>query len=181
MNKKENILGLFFNNPTKHWSFEEVIKSAKISRPQANNWLKKFIKEKLIKRIKMKNKMPYYIANYENPNYLNTKRLFALAMLNNSGFLKHLTNLPKAKTIILFGSINRGDWYEESDIDLFIQGSPEGLDYGFFRKKLHREIEILAYQTEKDIKRLNPVLLKNIFRGYIVKGNIDFLKVNANV
>lgn len=58
--KEERIMGLFFDNPTKEWHFEEVIKKAKIARSKADNWLKKFINEGLVKRIKKSGKMPYY-------------------------------------------------------------------------------------------------------------------------
>ena len=179
--KDELILELFYNNPTKHWHFEELIKKAKISRPQLNNWLKKFLKEKLIKKPKPKDKMPYYVANYENPDYQNKKRLFILNKLNDSGFLKHLSELPKAKTIILFGSLSRWDWYKDSDIDLFILGNSEGLKEGEFSKKLHRDIQIFSYKTKRELEKLNQGLLKNIIGGFKIKGNLDFLEVKPNV
>src|SRR3989338_6951522 len=55
MKKEENILELFLNEPTKHWHFEELVKRGKVSRPQTNDWLKIFLKEGLIQRIKVKN------------------------------------------------------------------------------------------------------------------------------
>ncbi len=175
--KEENIIKLFYEYPTKHWHFEELIKEAKISRPQLNNWLKKFLKEELIKKLEPKNKMPYYVANYESPNYQNNKRLYALENLNKTGFLKHLLELPKAKTVILFGSLSRWDWYKDSDIDLFILGSSEGFKEGEFRKKLHREIQIFSYENKKELQNLPLGLLKNIIAGYKIKGNLNFLEV----
>jgi len=179
--KEEMILELVYNNPTKHWHFEEIIKKAKISRPQLNNWLKKFLKEELIKRLKPKDRMPYYVANYENPNYQNKKKLFILNKLNDSGFLKHLLELHKAKTIILFGSLSRWDWYKDSDIDLFILGNSEGSKEEEFSKKLHRNIQIFSYKNKRELEKLNQGLLKNIIEGYKIKGNLDFLEVKLNV
>jgi len=181
MSKEEKVLKLFYEYPTKHWHFEELIKEAKISRPQLNNWLKKFLKEKLIKKLEPKNKNPYYISNYENPNYQNSKRLYSLENLNKTGFLKHLLELPKAKTIILFGSLSRWDWYKDSDIDLFILGNTEGFKEGEFRKKLHREIQIFSYENKKELKNLPLGLLKNIITGYKIKGNLNFLEVKPYV
>ena len=177
--KEENILELFYNNPTKHWHFEEIIRTAKISRPQVNNWLKKFLKDNLIKKLKPNNKMPYYVADYESFDYQNKKRLFALEKLNNSGFFRHLLELPKAKTIILFGSLSRGDWYKDSDIDLFILGNTEGFKEGEFREKLHREIQIFSFENKKELKNLPLGLLKNIITGYKIKGNLNFLEVKT--
>ncbi len=52
--KEDFVLELFYNEPTKHWHFEDILKTAKISRPQAAAWLKKFEKEGLAKRVKEK-------------------------------------------------------------------------------------------------------------------------------
>lgn len=181
MSKEENILNLFFEYPSKHWHFEDILKEAKISRPQASLWLKKFIKEELIKKLEPENKNPYYVGNYESPNYQNNKRLYSLENLNKTGFLRHLLELPKARTIILFGSLSRWDWYKDSDIDLFILGDLEGFKEGEFSRKLHRDIQIFSFKSKKDLKDLNPGLLRNIISGYRVKGNLNFLEVKPNV
>ncbi len=177
MKKEENILELFLNEPTKHWHFEAVLKTAKISRPQASQWLNKFKKENLIKRIKEKEKMPYYLANYESPEYQARKRLYALNQLEKTGFLSHLIGLTKAKTIILFGSLSRWDWNKESDIDLFIYGDMEGFDKGVFRARLGREIETFMCKDKNDLRRLKPSLLRNILEGYLIKGTLNFVEV----
>lgn len=114
MQSKENkILELFFNDPTKEWHFEEILKDAKIARSKASHWLRQFTHNGLIRRIKEKGKMPYYISNYDFPAYQNKKKLFALTKLYDSGFLNHLSSLKTAKTIILFGSFARSDWYKD--------------------------------------------------------------------
>ena len=176
MSKEKRVLELFFNEPTKHWHFEEVLKFAKISRPQGMNWLKKFRLLGLIKRIKPKGEMPYYVANYERPEYQSKKQLYALNMLEEQGFLTHLTGLTKAHTIILFGSLSRWDWHRDSDIDIFILGDPEGFNKQEFRSKLHREIETFVCRNKQELSHFNPALLRNIAEGYLVKGNLDFLE-----
>lgn len=181
MRKESAILELFFNEPSKHWHFEEILASAKISRPQASNWLKKFTKENKIKRVKLKGKMPYYTANYACPSYQNSKKIFILEKLNSSGLFNHLASLPKAKNIFLFGSMTRWDWNINSDIDLFIYGENEGFKYGKYRKKLHRQIEVFSCKDKNDLKKFNNSFLKNVIQGNLIKGNTDFLKVEANV
>lgn len=181
MNKQDHIFRQLMEEPTRHWHFEELLKAAGISRPQTNNWLKKLNNEGLITRTKLKGRMPYYSANYENPDYQIKKRLFALNWLERTGFLRHLATLQKAQTVILFGSMARWDWYSGSDIDLFIYGNPEGLDKGKFRKKLGKEIQAFVCRDNRDVMQLNPALLKNIVEGYIVKGRLDFVGVTANV
>ncbi len=180
MKKEENILELFFNEPSKHWHFEEIIKSANISRPQASNWLKKFVKEELIKKVKEKGKMPHYVGFFESPNFKTKKRLFAFEKLQKTGFLNHLISLEKAKTIILFGSFTRSDWHGESDIDLFIYGEAEDFDRGEYELKLGREIQVFNPKTKKDLKKFESGLMKNILRGITVKGLFNFLEVSIN-
>lgn len=179
MKKDEVILELFFNEPTKHWHFEEILKAAKISRPQAAQWLRRFTEDNIIQKIKPKRKMPYYIAQYLHPNYQNKKRLFALNTMEKTGFLNHLTAI-KAKTVIIFGSFSRWDWYKGSDIDLFIYGSSDELDVATYENGLHREIQVFTAKTKKDLKKFNPGLLRNILEGYKVKGTFEFVEVKAH-
>lgn len=180
MNKREAVLELFFNEPTKQWHFEEIIKAAKISRPQAVYWLRKFARAGIIKRIKPRGKMPYYLACYKSPDYQTKKRLFSLSKMEQAGFLKHLTGLPKAQTIIIFGSMSRWDWYNESDIDVFIYGTTKGLEYGKYRVALHRKLQIFVCQNKEDLKKFSPELLQNILEGYRVKGTLDFIEVEKH-
>ncbi len=177
MKKERKIVELFFNEPTKHWHFEDILEKAQISRPQAVHWLRKCKKENLIRRVKPKGKQPYYIARYEQAQYQIQKRLFALHMLEEVGFLSHLNSLANVKTVILFGSMNRWDWHAGSDIDVFIYGEPKGLNVLKYRIALHREIETFICTDETALKQFNPALLANVAEGYLIKGSLSFMKV----
>ncbi len=178
--KEKNMVSLFFNEPTKEWHFEEIIRAAKIARSKAYKWLKQLIKEGLIRRVKKQSKMPYYLSNYESPSYKHRKRLFALNQLYSSGFLNHLASLTKAGTVIIFGSFARSDWYSGSDIDLFIYGETEGLKLAEYEMKLNRAIQVFACNKKDDLQKFGEGLIKNIIKGNIVKGNLNFVKVGIN-
>lgn len=178
--KEEHMLELFFENPTREWHFEEILKEAKITRSKADRWLKKFAKEELIKRVKEKGKMPYYTGSYECPAYKNKKKLFALNKLNESGFLNHLSSLQKVRTIILFGSFARSDWYKDSDIDIFIYGNPEGLKIADYETKLHKDIQLFVCHTKEELTKFGTGLIRNIIKGNLIKGDVDFIKVDVN-
>lgn len=178
--KEESVIELFFDNPTREWHFEEVIKEARIARSKADNWLKKFINEGLVRRIKKEGKMPYYISNYSSSRYKNKKKAFALNQLYKCGLLDHLDSLQNAKAIIIFGSFSRSDWYKESDIDIFIYGDPEGLKIASYETKLHRNIQLFICQNKKELEKFGSGLLRNIVTGNIVKGNLDFIEVGIS-
>ncbi|MBI2137235.1 hypothetical protein HYU12_01815 [Candidatus Woesearchaeota archaeon] len=73
--KERDVLELFFNEPTKHWHFKDVVKQARISEDRANYWLRKLMREDVINHVKQRGKMPYFIARYEHPDYENKKKL----------------------------------------------------------------------------------------------------------
>lgn len=178
--KEDDVLELFFDNPTKEWHFEELLKEVEITRGKLDDWLKKFLKMHLIRKIKERGKMPYYVSNHESNIYKNRKRLFALNKLYDSGLLNHLASLENAKSIILFGSFARSDWYKDSDIDIFIYGDPQGLKILPYELKLHRDIQVFACNDKDDLKHLGEGLIRNIIKGNLIKGDIDFIRVGVN-
>ena len=177
MKKENKILDLFFNEPSKRWGFEEILKKAKISRPQGAMWLSRLAKERVIKKIKERGKMPYYISNYENGSYKIKKRLYALEEFQKHDLLSDLSALESAETVILFGSFSRWDWNKNSDIDLFIYGNPEKFDKTAYEKKLHRQIQIFVCKDKDDLKKFREGFLRNIIEGYLIKGTLDFVRI----
>lgn len=178
--KGEKVIGLFFENPTREWHFEEIVKEAKIARSKADGWLKRFVKKGLIRRTKQKGRMPWYVSDYDSPEYKNCKRIFTLNMLHESGLLNHLCSLQKAKTVILFGSFSRSDWYKDSDVDIFIYGDPEGLKIADYELKLHKDIQLFICQNKKELARLGKGLVRNIIKGNLIKGDLDFVEVSID-
>ena len=179
--KEEQVLEQFFNTP-KHWHFDELQKKADISKPQLSFWLKYFEKQDLIKKIKTKGKMPYYVENLENPDFKNLKKLSGFKKLNESGLLSHLYSLKEAKVVVIFGSFSRSDWYDDSDIDLFIYGKDDDFEQGKYELKLNREIQVFNAKNSKDLKKINH-LLPYIFEGNFIKGSIQDMgvKIDAKI
>lgn len=178
--KENKVMELFFNNPTKHWHFEAILEKSGVSRSKANKWLTKFVNEELIKRIKPRKAMPYYISNFENPAYQNRKKVYALEQFYSTGFLNHLSELPKAKTVIVFGSFSRWDWHEGSDIDIFIYGDDDGFKVMEYEKRLNRDIQVFTARSMEDLNKMGEGLISNIVTGHLVKGNLDFIEVKLH-
>ena len=179
MNSKEDAILELFYNSSKYWHFEEIMGLVSISRPQLSKWLKTFENEGIIKRVKLKGKMPYYVHDFHNPKFGIRKRLYAQQKLASSGLLEHLVTLDKAKVVILFGSFSRWDWYRESDIDIFIYGGDDDFEQGKYELKLHREIQVHLAKDKNDIKRIDK-MIPYIIAGDFIKGSIEDLGVEIS-
>jgi len=179
--KEETVLRLILeNSPLKHWHFEELVKKTKMTRAAVNKWLKKFQEQNLISRVKERGKFPYFTVGSNNPYYLTKKRIYVLNRFHEAGLIDYLSSLEKAETIILFGSMAKGDWYKDSDIDIFILGKLENIEKQKFETRLKRDIEFHIFESKEELKQLRTGLLKNIIDGYVVKGSInDLMKVDA--
>ncbi len=177
--KEENVLKLILeNSPLKEWHFEEIVREAKITRLVANKWLKKYVSDSLLRHVKEKGKFPHFSVGSNNPVYYSLKRIYALNQLHKSGLIPKLLSLKTAKTIIIFGSIVKGDWYKESDIDIFVFGDISDFDKNIYELKLHKNIELHIFQNKEEIEDVKTGLIKNIINGYVLKGRIqDFAEV----
>ena len=177
--KEENVLKLILeNSPLREWHFEEMVREAKITKLVANKWLKKCVSEGLLKHIKEKRRFPYFTVGSNNFVYHSFKRVYALEQLHKSGLIPKLLSLKTAKTIILFGSIVKGDWYKGSDIDIFVLGNISNFDKNIYELKLKKNIGLTVFQNKEEIKEVKTGLMKNIINGYIIKGQIqDIAKV----
>ena len=177
--KEENILRLIFeNSPLKHWHFEEVVRNADMTRAATNKWLNKYQREGLIIRVKEKSRFPYFTSGKDNMAYKSRKKIFALNKLYECGLISHLMNLRNAKTIIIFGSIAKGDWYKDSDIDIFIFGSAEGFDKHKYENKIGYDIELHVFAGRREIRNIESGLMNNVINGYLVKGKIQDVMVD---
>lgn len=184
--KEERVLELFMNEPTKHWHFSNIVETSGVSINIAGKWLRRFQKDKIIKRIKPKDRMPYFVGNYEEPEYKAQKKLYALQKLYGTGLIQELQRLKNAKTIIIFGSYVRTDWTTDSDVDVFIYGESEKFKFGRYWDGLgfqgkSREIQVHTFHTKKEMEEVKSGLLKNVLRGYVVKGDIyEVMEVAAS-
>ena len=163
--KEENVLKLILeNSPLKEWHFEEMGREAKVTKLAVNKWLKKYVSEGLLRYAKEKGKFPYYTVGTNNPVYYSLKRVYALEQFHKSGLIPKLLSLKTAKTIILFGSMIQGDWYKDSDIDIFIFGGLSGFDKASYEKKVHKKIDLHLFQNKSEIREVKSGLIKRNYK-----------------
>ncbi len=178
--KENQVLDLILeNSPTKQWHFTDLLNRTSMTKASLNKWLTKYQKEKLLKKIKRPKKFAYYEAGQNNPTYQSKKRVYALQLMEQSGFLDHLASLKDAKVIILFGSFSRWDWYKDSDIDIFIYGDDGDIEQARFELKLKKEIQIHHAKDKKGLRKISK-MLPYIIAGDFIKGSIEDLGVRVH-
>lgn len=172
--KEENVLKLILeNSPLKEWHFEEIVRNAKVTKSVANKWLKKYVKEGLLYYSKEKGRFPYFSVGSKNSVYYSLKRVYAFEHLHQSGLIPKLLSHRTAKTVILFGSIIRGDWYKNSDIDIFVLGDISDFDKNFYELKLGKHIELHLFHNKDEVQEVKTGLINNVINGYVIKGQIQ--------
>ena len=153
-NQKWNkILELLFEYPRKDFTVREISKKIKIPSSSVQRYLKKLRTGGLIKENKL------IINTYSK--FL--KAFFIINKIYKTNLIDYLHKELNPSVIILFGSIRKGEYDYESDIDLFVE-SPirKDIDLKKFEKKLNHKIQLFIYS---DINKLQPNLFNNVING----------------
>jgi predicted nucleotidyltransferase len=92
---------------------------------------------------KREGNMRYVKANIENQFLKHLKIAFSIKKIMDSGIVSYLNeNIPVVSSIILFGSIAKGEDDEKSDIDLLVIGQKKIVDLSKFEEKLGKDINL---------------------------------------
>lgn len=176
MLQKCNILsvaGVFFKEPTKDHYLREISKKAHLSHTSIKVHLQTLAKLSIIKESiekKGDRKFPLFRANIDHKNYKDNKKMYNLLQLQNSGLIEFLKDSLMPKSIVLFGSYQRGEDVEDSDIDLFIECKEESIDVSKFAKILNRNIQM---HFKEHFKRYPDELKNNIINGAVLEGYLE--------
>ncbi len=157
--KWDKILELIFEFPNQEFSVREISKKTKIPSSSAQRYLKELKKEEIIDK-----KNRFIISSYSK--FLKT--FFMIKKIYNAGLMDYIEKTLVPETIILFGAIRKGEYDNESDIDIFIATTKkQKLELKKFEKKLNHKIDIFI---RKDIKELPDDLLNNVLNGIKLGG-----------
>ena len=138
----------------------------KIPKTTLSKYLQKLFSQKLI--IKEKKGVFYsYRANSSNFYYRFYKRIWIVEKIYRSGLVSFLEENTYPETIILFGSIAKGEYVKESDIDIFLLAGEKKLELKKFERKLKKKINLLFKDKFSD---LSKELSNNIINGYKLSG-----------
>lgn len=161
---------LFFEEPARNFQLREVSRMTGIAVTSAKKYLHELEKEGMLKKNR-ETLYPSYSAN-------ETSRLFKIQKMQNmvlkiyaSELIDFLEDNLQPRCIILFGSVRKGEYTKESDIDIYVQSTEQEITLTEYEKKLRHKISIIF---EPHIQELSEELFNTIVNGIILSG---YLKI----
>jgi predicted nucleotidyltransferase len=174
MLKKDNItkvLEVFFDDPLPEgigFQLREISRGIKLAPKSVKRYLKQLEREDLILKKKHRvHSYPVYYANRDNDYFKFLKRQNILLRIKESGLLGYLGEKCMPDSIILFGSVSKGEDVKGSDVDLFLQCKEKKVDLMKYEKQLKRKVNIFF---EQNFDELSDELKHNIINGIKLKG-----------
>ena len=164
---------ILFKEPTKQHYLIEISRKTGIAHTSTKQHLKQLIKLELINKTKEKRGkryFPLYKANFNDEIFKKYKTFYNIYSLEQSGLIEYLTRKLTPGCIVLFGSYQRGEDIENSDIDLFVETGEKEINLKKYEKTLNREIQI---HFKKSFKLFHKGLKNNIANGIILEGFLD--------
>lgn len=171
----DRTIEVFFANPTKKHYLMDISRTIGLAHTSVKKNLDKLIKLGLIlESVEKKGdrKFPLYQANLDNKLFKKYKTVYNISTIFKSKIIEYIEEKLMPKSIVLFGSYQRGEDVEKSDIDLFIECKKNELDTSSFEKKLGRKIELHfndnfnSYSKELKNNIINGIVLSGFLEGY---------------
>lgn len=160
------VLEIFFKEPTKIHFIREIAREINLAQTSVRNHINKLKKEHLILD---KEHRPFngLVANRDSERFLFYKKIYNQYSLFD--LVQEIVENIAPKTIILFGSYQRGEDIEGSDIDILIVSKVrKDITLQKFESKLKRKIHLTFV---KGLDNLDTNLKNNINNGVILYGN----------
>jgi len=169
LKNEDKLLREFFYKPMSHFGVRELSRQTKLDTKTVMKYLRDFTERKILLRKCKKGSFPHFEANRISRTYLFNKSHLLVKKIIESGLVEFIEEKLQPKTIVLFGSVPRGVYHEESDIDLFIQTSYKTLDLSKFEKILGHKVQLFF---ETNLNNLSKGLLENIYNGEVLSGRL---------
>lgn len=170
------VLEVFFLYPEKEFSLSDIAQKAGVAKPNTGSILRELELAGLINIIKL-SKIWRIRANQDNQNFLQSKLVYNLNSLYQSGLVEFLNrHYGNPKSIILFGSFRRGEDLSTSDIDIAIEMDEQeeyktiGLKIlSEFEKAIRRKIQLHLFNR----KKIDLNVFNNIANGIVLLGFLE--------
>jgi len=139
------VLKYFFENPYQEVYLRDLSRKLKLSPFAVKKYSDFLIKAGLIKDEKKAN-LRYFKANIYSLLFKHLKIAWNIDKIVKSGLIKTITNKSQSvSSIVLFGSVAKGEDTKESDIDLVVIGSKKYIDVSEVELKLKKTINLHTF------------------------------------
>lgn len=157
-----NVAAIFFVEPTKVHYIKEISRKINLAHTSVKVHINTLLKEDLIEETKTEI-FKGYKAKRDSPEFIFYKKISNLISIKLSGIIESLKE-HYPKLIILFGSYDKGEDIETSDIDIFVDSKKIKINTEKFEKSLKRNIHII-FKDETD-----KSLMGSINQGIVLFG-----------
>tara|TARA_Y100000034_G_C6761869_1_gene339385 strand:+ start:11 stop:547 length:537 start_codon:yes stop_codon:yes gene_type:complete len=165
----------FFDYPNKEFSLKDISIMSKLAHTSTKKNLDLLLKKDIIKKKNIKKGIrtfPIYFAN-KNKEFITAKKINNHSKIYESDLIRYLEEEIMPKCIVLFGSFQKGEDIEQSDIDLFIESPKLKIDLKKFEKKMKRKIEL---HFKENFSKYPKELKNNIINGTVLFGFLEGFK-----
>ena len=132
----------FLEKPYEEIYLRKLAKELQLSPFAVKKYADLLIKEDVIKEERKAN-LRYFRANVNNLFFKQLKIAFNIKLILNSGLLDFLKeNLANVSSIVLFGSMAKGEDDENSDVDILIIGKEKDINLEKFEEKIGKDITL---------------------------------------
>ncbi|MGM5480898.1 MAG: nucleotidyltransferase domain-containing protein [Nanobdellota archaeon] len=162
----------FFKEPATPHYVAELSRATGLAHTSITLHLKTLEEQDIIYRYeeqKNTRQFPYYKAKRESEQYRTYKRIYNYSVLFESGLVEELKKLFAPDAIVVFGSHERGEDTETSDIDIFVKAEAEHVDLNRYEEKLGRKIEL---HVKESLQKYPKTLRENIMNGCVLEGRM---------
>lgn len=161
--KWDRLLTFIFEYPEESFTVREAAKASGIPSSTIQRYLQRLQQEGILTKEN----------SLVKSSYVKFKKAFHLInKIFTSGLISYLEEKLTPSVIVIFGSVRKGEYIDESDIDIFIESTRTGkLNLHPFERKLGHHIQTFLH---KDIRELPTPLFHNVLNGIKVSG---YLKV----
>ena len=170
MDYEQEILRQFFYYPMRPFGVRELSRKLHVNTKTVMKYLSKFVKNKVVVRVKKKKSFARYEANRLSRKYKIIKSNALMDKIAASDLMEFLEKELQPKAIVIFGSVQKGTYLKHSDVDIFIQGKEKKIDLAPYEDKLKHDIQLLF---EEDLSNLTAGLRNNIINGNTVSGGLE--------
>ncbi len=167
------VLSRFFEEPTKEHYLKQISRDIGLAHTSVKKHLDFLLKASIIKenvQKRGKRKFPVYSAEINGKDYRHYKSLYNITSLHDSGLIDFINDRLAPRCMVVFGSYQRGEDTEDSDIDLYVECKKENLDIKKFEKRLNRRIQL---HFNDDFRSYPKELKNNIINGIVLKGFLE--------